>query len=146
MSETRSARTPWHLWLAGILGSLWSAMGAVSFLLTQMNVEAVMSQFPPEQREYFHSFPLWADASWAISVSAGLAGCLLLLLRDRRAFPLLLTSAVGVAVTNLGGLMLLGGMDVMRRTDGLGATVLPIVIGAFLAFYARAMATKGVLR
>jgi hypothetical protein len=30
--------------------------------------EAVMSRFPPEQREYFESFPWWAVAFWAIGV------------------------------------------------------------------------------
>jgi hypothetical protein len=34
----------------------------LSFLFTQMNVEAVMSRFPPQQREYFASFPWWARA------------------------------------------------------------------------------------
>ena len=59
---------PWHLWLIGTIGGLWSLMGVLSFMLTQMNVEAVMSRFPPEQREYFESFPLWAVAFWAIGV------------------------------------------------------------------------------
>ena len=78
---------PWHLWLVGIIGGLWSVMGVVSFISTQMNVEAMMSGFPPQQRAYFLSFPLWTDACWAISVFAGLIGCLLLLLGKRLAFP-----------------------------------------------------------
>ena len=136
---------PWHLWVIGIIGGLWSSMGVVSFVLTQMNVEAVMSQFPPQQREYFESFPLWADAFWAAGVFGGLIGCVLLLLKNRIAVHALLASVIGASVSSLGGLFLLGGMQVMRETNGLGLTVVPVIVAALLAYYARAMSAKGVL-
>ena len=136
---------PWHLWLTGIAGVLWSAMGVVSFILTRMNVEAVMSRFPPPQREYFASFPSWAVGFWAVGVFGGLIGCLLLLLRNRLAFPVLLASCIGTIVSSLGGLLLLDGMKVMRETGGLGLTVFPVIVTAFLAYYAGAMGAKGVL-
>jgi hypothetical protein len=115
-------------------------------MLTQLNVEAVMSGFPPQQRAYFLAFPLWADAAWAIGVFAGVIGCLLLLLEHRLAVPVLVASLIGAIVANLGGLFVLGGMTVMRETGGLGFTAIPIIFGAFLALYARAMSTKGVLK
>lgn len=136
---------PWHLWLVGTIGVLWSSMGVISFMLTQMNVEAVMSGFPPEQRAYFSSFPLWSDASWAIGVLGGLTGCLLLLLRNRLAFHVLLASLIGTAISSLGGLFFLGGMAVMRETDALGLTMFPVVVAAILVSYAGAMSKKGVL-
>ena len=148
MSEVQGTKTsgrPWHLWLIGIVGGLWSAMGVISFVLTQLNVEAVMSRFPPQQREYFESFPLWAVAFWAIGVFGGVIGCLLLLLKNRLAFHALLASAIGAIVSNLGGLFLLGGMEVMAETNALGLTVFPVIFAAFLAYYARAMSRNGVL-
>ena len=149
MSEAQGTKTPgrpWHLWLIGIIGGLWSSMGVISFMLTQMNVEAVMSRFPPQQREYFESFPLWADAFWAIGVLGGVIGCLLLLLRNRLAIHALLASVIATSVSTLGGVVLLGGMEVMVATDALGFTVFPIVVAAFLALYARAMSKQGGLR
>ena len=146
MSDRVVSRTrPWHLWLIGIVGGLWSSIGVISFVLTQMNVEAVMSRFPPQQREYFASFPLWAVAFWAIGVFGGVIGCLLLLLENRLAFHVLLASVIGAIVFNLGGLFLLGGMEVMRETGGLGFTAVPVIFAAFLAYYACAMRKKGVL-
>lgn len=136
------SRRPWHLWLIGIIGCLWSSMGVVSFILTQMRVEAVMSRFPPQQRAYFESFPWWTVAFWAISVFGGVIGSLLLLLKNRLAFHLLLASVIGAIVFNLGGVFLLGGMDVMRDTGGLGLTAVPIVFAACLAYYARAMSSR----
>src|SRR5688572_5981320 len=148
MSEghrTPAPATPWHLWLVGTAGGLWSSIGVLSFMLTQLNVEAVMSQFPPEQRAYFESFPFWAVAFWAIGVFGGVIGCLLLLLKNRLAFGVLLASVIGAIVCNLGGLFFLGGMEVMREPSDLGLTIYPILLAAFLAYYARAMGKKGVL-
>jgi hypothetical protein len=142
---TKTSGRPWHLWVIGSIGGLWSSIGVISFMLTQMNVEAVMSRFPPPQRQYFESFPSWTVAFWAIGVSGGVIGCLLLLLRNRLAFHVLLASAIGTIVCNLGGLFLLGGMQVMRETGGLGLTVFPIIVAASLASYAGAMRRAGVL-
>lgn len=144
VGTTRQGR-PWHLWLIGIVGLLWSVMGVVSFVLTQMNVEAVMSGFPPQQREYFLSFPLWAVACWAIGVFGGVAGCVLLLLKNRLAVHALFASMLGMAVCNVGGLFLLGGMEIMRQTDGVGLTVFPVMVAALLASYSRAMSARRVL-
>jgi len=143
---TTPPRKPWHLWVVGILGGLWSTIGLVSFMITQLNVEAVMSRFPPEQRAYFDSFPLWADGLWGIGVFGGVIGCALLLLAKRLAAPLLLASAIGATGSNLGGLFLLGGMEVMGKTDGLGFAMIPIGFGAGMAYYAWTMGRKGVLR
>jgi hypothetical protein len=143
---TTTPGQPWHLWVIGIIGGLWSSIGVLSFMLTQLNVEAVMSRFPPQQREYFESFPSWAVAFWAIGVFGGVIGCLLLLLENRLAFHVLLASVIGAIVFNLGGLFLLGGLAVMRETGALGLTVFPIIAAAFLAYYARAMSKRGVLR
>jgi hypothetical protein len=137
---------PWHLWVVGILGGLWSLIGVMSFVVTQMDLESVMGGFPPEQRAYFLSFPLWADGLWAIGVFAGVIGCILLLLRKRVAFQVLVISAIGAITSNLGGLFLLGGMEVMGKTGGLGFSAVPIVFGLFMATYAGAMTNKGVLR
>ena len=121
-------------------------MGVISFIVTQMNVEAVMSRFPPQQREFFESFPVWTVAFWAIGVFGGVIGCLLLLLKNRLAFHVLLGSLIGTSVSSLGGLFFLGGIAVMRETGGLGLTMVPVVVAAFLTVYAGAMSKRGVLR
>ena len=87
---------------------------------------------------------MWAVAFWAIGVFGGVIGCLLLLLKNRLAFHVLLASVIGTIVCNLGGLFFLGGMEVMGGTSELSLTAFPIVVAAFLAYYARAMSTKGV--
>lgn len=148
MTEAKGKKTPgrpWHLWLIGIIGTLWSAIGVVSFMLTQLKVEAVMSQYPPQQRAYFETFPFWAVAFWAIGVFGGVIGCVLMLLKSRLAFPVLIASVLGAIVSNLGGLFLLGGMAVMGGANALGFAVLIIIVAVLLAYYAHAIRKKGVL-
>jgi len=35
---TPTSPTPWHLWLVGIAGGLWSSIGVLSFMLTLLGV------------------------------------------------------------------------------------------------------------
>jgi len=78
-------------------------------------------------------------------VFAGVIGCTLLLIRKRAAYLVLIVSLVGAAVSNLGGLFLLGGMEIMRKTGGVGFSAVPIVFGIAMAGYAGAMSKRGVL-
>ena len=61
-------KTPFHLWIVGILAVLWNAIGAFDFIATQYKIESYMSQFTPEQLEYFYGFPLWMEVAWAVAV------------------------------------------------------------------------------
>ena len=57
MSETKGtgfSRAPWHLWVIGSIGLLWSAIGALDYVMTQTKNEAYMSAFTPEQLEFFY--------------------------------------------------------------------------------------------
>lgn len=142
---TKIPGRPWHLWLIAIVAGLWNSFGVLSFMLTQLKVEAVMGRYPPAQREYFESFPFWAVAFWAIGVFGGVIGCLLLLLKNRFAFHVLAASVIGAIVSNLGSLFFLGGMEILRGTGALGFALFIIVFAALQAAYARAMCRKGVL-
>ena len=71
MSAINTQPTPWHLWAVGVVGLLWSAMGAMDYVMTQTHNEAYMSAFTPEQLAFFYGIPIWAVATWAIAVWGG---------------------------------------------------------------------------
>ncbi len=56
---SRTRTTPLHLWIVGALSLLWNAVGAFDYLMTQTRNQAYMSDFTPEQLEYFYGFPAW---------------------------------------------------------------------------------------
>jgi hypothetical protein len=143
MNET-TIRTPIHLWIVGILAVLWNAVGAFDYIATQYRIESYMSQFTPEQLEYFYAFPVWMDAAWAIAIWASVLGSLSLLLRKAWAVWLFSVSILGLAVSTVYNFVLSDGMAVMG--DGAAKfTAVIWLIALFLFFYANAMAARKVL-
>ena len=140
-----TTKAPVHLWIVGILATLWNAVGCFDYYATQSRMESYMGQFSPEQLEYFYSFPTWANATWAIAVWGSLLGSLLLLARKAWAVWVFGLALLALAATTVYNFVLSDGMALM----GSGAAAFSAVIWAialFLFFYARAMAKKGVLR
>lgn len=148
MGEIMNATTskvPRHLWIVGIIAVLWNAIGAFDYAATQFRMESYMSQFTPEQLEYFYGFPAWAVASWALAVWGSLLGSLSLLLRKAWAVWLFGLALVAMALTFLYNFVLSDGLSMMG-TGGAIFTAVIWAIAIFLFFYARAMARRGVLR
>jgi len=137
-------RTPWHLWVVGVLGVLWNCVGAFDYLMTQTRNESYMGQFTPEQLEYFYGFPMWVVAFWAVAVWGGLLGAVLLLLKKRIAVPLLLASFLSMIVSSIHNFLLSNGLEVMGGPGAVFSVVIFFVaLGLWL--YARAMARRGLL-
>ena len=140
-------RAPWHLWFVGVVSLLWNGMGAFDFVMTKIRSESYMSQFTPEQLEYFYSFPLWANIGWTFGVWGSLLGSVALLLRSRWAVWLFALSIAGLLVTTIYNFVLTNGAEIMG--GGIFVWVFSALIWLVtiaLFFYARRMAGVGVLR
>ena len=147
MSEeltTTTVRTPWHLWVVGVLAFLWSCMGAFDYLMTETRNEGYLSRFTPEQLEYFYGFPAWVVALWAIAVWGGVVASIFLLLRKRFAVEVFLVSLVAMVLTTIQNYAFNNGMEI-SGTFGLIFTIIIFVLSLLLYLYARAMRKKGVL-
>ncbi len=143
MSE--SARTPWHLWVVGVLSLLWNAFGAYDYLMTQTQNEVYMAQFTPEQLEYFYGFPAWAVAFWATAVWASVAGSLLLLFRKRTSEKVFLVAMVCMFVSMIYNYVLSDGIEIMGGGIALAMTITIVVVAVALWVYAKRQAAAGVL-
>jgi hypothetical protein len=137
-------RTPVHLWIVGGLSLLWNAMGAFDYVATQLKLDFYMSQFTPEQLEYFYGFPAWAVAGWAFGVWGAVVGSILLLLRTRWALWALVVSIVGMVVSSLYTLVLSNGMEIMDG-GGMVFTIVIWVVAILLVVYAWRQTKNGVL-
>lgn len=146
MQEAVQARTPAHVWIVGVLATLWNAFGAFDYVMTQTNNEAYLSQFTAEERAFFDSFPAWMEAFWALGVWGALIGSLLLLVRSRYAVHAFGISLVGIVV-GMGYQYL--GMEAPESLTTGAMAIMPwiiLVIGIALFVYARNQAARGVLR
>lgn len=148
MSEAQTAsisRAPWHFWAVGILAVLWNFMGAFDYVMTETRNEAYMSQFTPEQLDYFYAFPSWAVAFWAIAVWGGVLAAVLLLLRKKLAVPIFLASFLCMVVTMIYNYGLSNGLAVMGDGFSLVFSAVIFVVALLLYFFARAMRSRGVI-
>jgi len=147
MSEDTAApreHRPWHLWLVGVLGTLWNLVGAFDYISTQTRNQSYMSQFTPEQLEFFYGFPPWVVAFWALAVWGGVLGTVLLLFRKRLAVGVLLVSFLSMIVTFIHNFGFSNGFEVVGGV-GLAFSGLIFVFAFGFWFYARAMTRVGVL-
>jgi hypothetical protein len=139
-----TGKAPIHLWIVGIISLLWNAVGAFDYTATQMKLDFYMSQFTPEQLDYFYGFPAWVDAGWALGVWGALLGSLTLLLRKAFAVWLFGVSILGMVATSLYTFVLTDATGVAQE-GALTFSIVIWVIALFLFFYAKAMAARRVL-
>ncbi|MBD2842445.1 hypothetical protein [Erythrobacter rubeus] len=145
MNRLGEAKTPWHLWVIGVVSLLWNAVGAASYTMTELGMLDGMGM-PSEQLDYFYSFPAWAVAFWALGVWGCLFGSLALLFRSKWAVWLFGISIIGLlgttyyqrAVADMPPSLATTGQDIFA------AVIWIITIGLF--FYASRMKRAGVLR
>lgn len=149
MSESKTnpgRKTPWHLWVIGVVGLLWSSMGAFDYIMTETKNANYMSSFSPEQLEFFYSMPAWTVATWAIAVWGGVVGAIFLLFKKGVAVWIFLASLVGMVITAFQNYILSNGMKVMGGTFSLIFTTIIFLVALGLYLYSSAMQRRGVLQ
>lgn len=138
-------KTPIHLWIVGILALLWNSVGAFDYLATQLRLESYMSQFSPEQLDYFYAFPAWVVAFWAFGVWGAVLGSIALLLRLGLAVWLFAISLVGMIGSSIYNFGLSNGAEIMGQTGVIFSVVIWVIAIALLV-YSLKQAKNGVLR
>jgi hypothetical protein len=145
MSQSNFKKAPWHLWAVGIVGLLWSAMGAMDFVMTQIKHEEYMSAFTPEQLEFFYGFPIWVVVCWAIAVWGGVIGSILLLMRKTLAVWSYFASFIAMVITTFQNFVLSNALEVIGDTFSLVFSAAIFLIALGLYWYARKMQQKNFL-
>jgi hypothetical protein len=148
VADSMTAKTPWHLWVVGVLGLLWNGFGAFDFISTTTRGEAYFreSGFDQPMIDYFNAMPTWMYVPWTLGVWGAVLGSILLLLRNRLAVWAFAASLLGAVASLLFGLVhpmpeLPEAMAMMKWMPWV-----IVIVAAFLAWYARSMSKKGVLR
>lgn len=144
-STPAPAKTPWHLWVVGVLTLLWNGYGGYDYYMTESNNAGYMAMFTEEQRTYFASLPAWEVATWAVGVWGGVLGSILLLLRSKFAVIVYAIALAGLIVSYV---YLYGMTDGVRITGQMtlimSAIIALIAIGELV--YSWWASGKGVLR
>jgi hypothetical protein len=150
MQQAATARTPVHLWIVGILATLWNCIGVADYLMTRLRNDSYFESMMPGVSPatfyaYVDAMPLYAQIGWGLGVWAGIAGSLLLLIRSKYAYH-------AFALSMLGIIFGIGYQIFIAPPPGTGAAMekvipwLVIIFGAALLYYSWKQRAKGVLR
>ena len=139
-------KTPWHLWVIGVVTLLFNAGGAFDYVMTQTRNVEYMAQFSEAELAYFYSFPSWVQGCWAIAVWGAVLGSALLLMRSRWAASAYAVSLIAMVVTFAHNFVL---ADV-KMYDVVGSEAIYVsaviaIVAIAVFIYARVMAQRGVL-
>lgn len=141
-------KTPWHLWVVGVISLLWNGFGGYDFIMSMTQGEAYWraSGMTQPMIDYYNAMPEWMYGPWILGVWGAVAGSILLLLRNKLAVWAFALSLIGAVVS-----VAYGQMNPMPELPAEMAMMsyMPwviVVIAAFLAWYSWTQKKAGVLR
>lgn len=98
MTDQTTTKPPVWFWIVSVIALVWNGLGVDQYLGQAYQTERWKSQLPAEQIEIANNAPSWYTAMFAIAVFGGAIGCILLLLRKKLAYPVLLISLIVVII------------------------------------------------
>ncbi len=98
---TDTTKTPWHVWLVGIILLLWHGYVMFDYMATVFRFEPYLAGYPEEMLEYYFAAPLWMYVLWFIGGAGGLIGAILLLRRNKLVIPVFGAGYVAAIIANL---------------------------------------------
>jgi hypothetical protein len=145
MSE--ATKTPWHLWVVGVVGILWNAYGCYDFYMTMTGGEEYLRSYgmSDEMIAYFNDMPGWLTPVWAIGVFGAMLGSILLLLRMKLALPVFIASFAAFVVSSIYQYALSNGGEI-AGTQGMIMTGVISAGCIFFIWYAWFASKNGYLR
>ena len=140
-------KTPWHVWLVGIIAVLFNGIGVFDFTMAMTQGASYMAKsgMTPEQIAHYLQMPGWMTVVWAIGVFGALLGSVLILLRKRLAAPVFVASLVAFVLSLIYTYVLTNGGDIMGQQMAIASAVI-LALLLFFTWYSMRMSKVGVLR
>jgi hypothetical protein len=145
MRTATTKKPPASFWIISSAALVWNLLGMMAYVMQVSMDEAALAALPVAERAMYENFPTWAVSAFAIAVTAGVLGSLLLLLRRAWAEPVFIASLVAVIVQDVGAIFVAGALETM----GAASAVMPalvLLIGLYLISYSSSAKKKGWLR
>ena len=130
-----------NFWIIGGAALIWNLVGLVFYYMEVTATPESLASLTEGQQAFLAGKPAWATSAFAIAVTTGVLGSLLLLLRKHLAVLVFAVSLVAIIVQNVHAFLLADGLEVWG-TSGLVMPALIIVIAVALLLYSRAAKAK----
>lgn len=140
-------KTPWHLWLVGVIAVLFNAIGAFDYVMSMAQGASYMTSvgMTPAQIAHYQEMPIWMKADWAIGVWGAMLSSVLILLRNKLVFPVFAVSLAAFLVSLIYTYVLTGGGEIMGRQMAITSVVITALL-VFFMWYSWLMTRRSVLR
>jgi hypothetical protein len=140
-------KTPWHLWVVGVIALLFNAIGAFDYVMSMTQGASYMARagMTPAQIAHYQDMPPWMTVVWTIGVWGAVLGSVLMLLRNKRAVPVFAVSLAAFLVSLIYTYVLTDGGRIMGGQMAIASTVIAALLLFFL-WYSRLMTKRSVLR
>jgi hypothetical protein len=140
-------KTPWHLWLVGIVAVLFNAIGAFDYVMSMAQGGSYLASagMTPAQIAHYEQLPTWMIAVWTVGVWGAMLGSVLILLRNRLASPVFAASLAAFLLNLIYTYILTNGGEIMGRQIAIASGVITALL-IFFMWYARLMTKRRVLR
>ncbi len=143
MTDVLNGKPPMTFWLIGGAALIWNLFGLMVYMMqVSASPDELAQAYTPEQVEFMLAVPKWATSAFAIGVTTGVLGCLLLLLRKALAGPMFVISLVGVLIQDLNTFVLNDAIAMFGTTPAIIQSAV-VIIGAALIWYSRIAKSKG---
>jgi len=140
-------KTPWHVWLIGVIAVLFNSIGVFDFVMSMAQGAKYQASagMTPDQIAHYQQMPSWMTGVWAVGVFGAFLASILLLLRRKLAWPVFVLSLVAFLVSLIYTYALTNGGAVMGQQMAITSAVIAGLL-LFFIWYSRFMAVRDVLR
>ena len=139
-------KTPWHLWLIGVIAVLFNAVGVFDFVMSMVRGAEYQARagMTPDQIAHYQRMPGWMTVVWSVGVFGAFAASVVLLLRRTSAFPIFVLSLAAFLISLLYTYVLTNGGAAMGQQMAITSAVIAVLL-VFFSWYSWLMAARGVL-
>lgn len=140
MSDSTNKPTS-AFWIISVVALLWNISGVIAYLGQAYMTDEVLAVLPEADQAYYNNVPTWVTAAFAISVFAGVFGCVSLLMKKKLATTLFIISLIAVIVQFTYNFFIQTFMEVSGNKIIMPIVI--IVIAFFLVWFSQKSRKKG---
>ena len=141
MSEEINSGPTTNFWIIGGAALVWNLIGLLIYYQEVTLSPEALATLTEAQQAFLAGRPMWATSAYAIAVTTGVLGSILLLLRKSLAVIMFAASLAAIIVQDIYGFFVGNGLEVWG-TPALVIAVAVLVIAIALLLYSRAAKAK----